>query len=53
MADEADKTADRMEVEEAVNIAEICRKLTEEEASELFGTNATVYLVNKNSFNEA
>ena len=26
MADEADKTADRMEVEEAANIAEICRK---------------------------
>lgn len=26
MADEADKTADLMEVEEAANIAEICRK---------------------------
>lgn len=26
MADEADKTADRMEVEEAANLAEICRK---------------------------
>ena len=29
------------------------RKLSEEEANELFGTNATVYRVNKNSFNEA
>ncbi len=29
------------------------RKLTEEEANELFGTNATVYRVNKNSFNES
>ena len=26
MADEADQTADRMEVEESANIAEICRK---------------------------
>ena len=29
------------------------RKLTEEEASELFGTNATVYRINKTSFFEA
>ena len=29
MADEADKTADRMEVEEAANIAEIRRKAAE------------------------
>ena len=29
MADEADKTADRMEVEESANIAEICRKAAE------------------------
>ena len=29
MADEADKTADRMEVEEAANIAEIRRKANE------------------------